>query len=230
MGERSNRLGEVRMKDPNDAAAAVSRATVLHWYDFICPFCYIGQQRTRILAQRGLRVTELPFEIHPEIPRGGITAGPRNGPMYRILEHEAKEVQLPLNWPKRLPNTRLALAAAEWTRQHHPYAFSKLHARLFAAHFVLAEDLEDRKVIDRHATEAGVALPALSTALADGTATRAVEAAELQGRNHGVRGTPAWFIAGTLITGLRPAEEFEELARQAHAGAAAIGNNDGTQL
>jgi hypothetical protein len=23
--------------------------TVLHWYDFICPFCYVGQQRQRNL-------------------------------------------------------------------------------------------------------------------------------------------------------------------------------------
>jgi len=27
-----------------------SAGTVLHWYDLICPFCYIGQQRNAILA------------------------------------------------------------------------------------------------------------------------------------------------------------------------------------
>jgi hypothetical protein len=42
--------------------------TVLHWYDLLCPFCYIGQHRTAILVRHGLDVIELPFQVHPEIP------------------------------------------------------------------------------------------------------------------------------------------------------------------
>src|SRR6266566_372206 len=52
---RTNEFGT--MNDPR---------TVLHWYDFICPFCYVGQQRNAILVQRGLHVVELPFQIYPE--------------------------------------------------------------------------------------------------------------------------------------------------------------------
>jgi predicted DsbA family dithiol-disulfide isomerase len=63
--------------------------TVLHWYDFVCPFCYVGQQRTAILVRHGLQVIELPFQIHPEIPPGGIPAGSRNGQMYAIPLGEA---------------------------------------------------------------------------------------------------------------------------------------------
>jgi predicted DsbA family dithiol-disulfide isomerase len=55
--------------------------TVLHWYDFLCPFCYVGQPRTAILIRHRLDVIELPFQAHPDIPPGGIAAGPRNGPM-----------------------------------------------------------------------------------------------------------------------------------------------------
>ena len=42
--------------------------TVLHWYDFLCPFCYVGQSRTTILVRHGLDVIELPFQAHPDIP------------------------------------------------------------------------------------------------------------------------------------------------------------------
>src|SRR4051794_8196317 len=52
--------------------------TVLHWYDFICPFCYVSQNRNSILARHGFDVVELPFQSHPEIPPGGILAGPRD--------------------------------------------------------------------------------------------------------------------------------------------------------
>jgi predicted DsbA family dithiol-disulfide isomerase len=103
---------------------------VLTWYDFLCPFCYVGQHRTAILLGYGLRVVELPFQAHPDIPPGGIQAGPRTGPMYAMLEREAREAGLPLNWPPRLPNTRQALAAAEWTRRHQPRAFPQFHKDL----------------------------------------------------------------------------------------------------
>src|SRR5689334_5549122 len=116
---------------------------VLHWYDFICAFCYVGQSRNTILVQHGLQVVELPFQAHPDIPPGGIPAGPRSGPMYVMLEREARDAGLPLHWPPRLPNTRRALAAAEWARQHQPQVSPQLHKALFAAHFALGEDLGD---------------------------------------------------------------------------------------
>jgi predicted DsbA family dithiol-disulfide isomerase len=186
--------------------------TVLHWYDFLCPFCYVGQQRTAILVSHRLDAVELPFQAHPEIPPGGIPAGPRKGPMYAMLEHEAREAGLPLNWPQRLPDTRLALAAAEWVRRHHQHTFSQFHKDLFEAHFVLGEDLGDPAVIDRHARRSGINLEALHAALADGSAEAAVTEAEIVGRNYGVHGTPAWLVAKRLIAGLLPASEFERLA------------------
>jgi predicted DsbA family dithiol-disulfide isomerase len=187
--------------------------TVLHWYDFICPFCYVGQQRNAILVRHGLQIIELPFQIHPEIPAGGISAGRRAGPMYAILEREAAEAGLPLKWPQHLPNTRRALAASESARQDQPLAFPRFHRELFEAHFALGENLEDPAVIDAHASASGVDLGAMHTALADGSAEAALAEAESSGREHGVQGTPAWLFGRQLIVGLRPAGEFERLAR-----------------
>jgi predicted DsbA family dithiol-disulfide isomerase len=135
--------------------------------------------------------------------------------MYTMLEREAKEAGLPLNWPSRLPETRRALAAAEWARRHQPDTFPQLHKDLFTAHFVLGEDLEDPAVIDWHAAESGVNLAALHAALADGSAAAAVREAEIIGRKNDVQGTPAWLLGERLIMGLRPAAEFERLAEYA---------------
>jgi len=108
----------------------------------------------------------------------------------------------------------------EWARRHQPPAFLQLHRGLFAAHFVLGEDLEDPAVIDRHASESGVDLAALHSALADDSAVAAVREAEMIGRKNGVYGTPAWLVAKRLITGLLPAVEFERLAEGAGHGQA----------
>jgi predicted DsbA family dithiol-disulfide isomerase len=192
--------------------------TVLHWYDFLCPFCYVAQHRNGILVRHGLDLVELPLQAHPDIPLGGISAGPRKGPMYAMLEREAQEAGLPLRWPPHLPNTRLALAAAEWARKHRSRIFSQFHKELFRAHFVLGEDLEDDSVIDSHAHEVGIDLVDLQTALADGSAAQSVAEAESRGLTHGVQGTPAWLFDHQLIIGLRSAAEFERLAESATCG------------
>jgi predicted DsbA family dithiol-disulfide isomerase len=188
---------------------------VLHWYDFICPFCYIAQDRNRILTQLGLDVRELPFQAHPDIPPGGISSGPRNGPMYSMLEREAREAGLPLYWPPRLPNTRTALAAAEWARRYKPREFPSFRRSLFEAHFVLGEDVEDQAIVDRHAVASGIDLASLHSALRDGSAFGFVTEAEELGRHYGVQGTPAWLFDQQLISGLRSAGDFELIAQQA---------------
>ncbi|GJE04641.1 DsbA family oxidoreductase [Methylobacterium isbiliense] len=185
---------------------------VLHWYDFLCPFCYVGQQRNANFERHGFHVADIPFEAHPEIPPEGRLMQDRSGPMYASLEAQARAAGLPLNWPSRLPNTRMALAAAEWTRRHAPADFPGLEKALFAAHFERGEDLGDIDTIIRHAQDNGVDIGAMRTALADGSAKEFVDRSEALARYVGVRGTPAWLVAGQLIPGLYPEEEFERLA------------------
>jgi predicted DsbA family dithiol-disulfide isomerase len=203
------------MSVPNERQRTYNSRVVLHWYDFLCPFCYIAQNRNAILTRRGLDVVELPFQAHPDIPPGGILAGPRNGPMYTMLAREAEQAGLPLRWPSRVPNTRQALAAAEWARRNQPHGFPKLLSSLFDAHFVLGEDLEDQAVIDRHTLASGIDLAPLHAALADGSAAEFVKESEKLGLSYGVQGTPAWLLDRELISGLRSAEDFERLAEQA---------------
>jgi predicted DsbA family dithiol-disulfide isomerase len=188
---------------------------VLHWYDFVCPFCYIGQSRTAILTEAGVEVISLPFQAHPDVPAAGLLVGPRRGPRYKMLEREAAAVGLALHWPARIPNSRKALAAVEWVSRNQPDAFTELHHRLFEAHFALGEDIDNQAVIDRHAANAGVDRGALHTALDDGSADAGVDQAERAGCQHGVYGTPAWLLGGRMVAGLLPASEFQRVARDA---------------
>jgi predicted DsbA family dithiol-disulfide isomerase len=188
-------------------------ARVLHWYDFLCPFCYVGQQRNTIFESHGFEVVDIPFQAHPDIPPGGRAIGERSGAMVAHIEEEARAARLPLVWPDRLPNTRMALAAAEWTRRRAPQSFPALEKALFAAHFALGEDLGNRDIVDGHAAEAGIDIAAMHTALENGSAYVLVDQSETLGKSLGVRGTPAWFASGRLIPGLYPREQFEQLVR-----------------
>jgi predicted DsbA family dithiol-disulfide isomerase len=189
--------------------------TVLHWFDFLCPFCYVGQHRDQILSRHELEIVHLPFQIHPDIPPEGIEAGPRNGPMYQALEREADRAGLPLSWSPRLPDTRTALSAAEWVRRQRPDVSDEFNRALFAAHFELGEDLGDTEMIMRHADAADVDTASLRAALSDGSARAFLAEAEALGARFGVQATPTWLIVGEMISGLRPESEFEALAQKA---------------
>ncbi|WP_024519165.1 DsbA family protein [Bradyrhizobium sp. Tv2a-2] len=184
------------------------KPVALHWFDFICPFCYVSQDRDDILIAAGFDVVDLPFQAHPEIPARGIRVGPRQGPMYDQLERQARDAGLILNWPDRLPNSRTALAASAWARRRYPGIAGQFNARLFAAHFALGHDLGDASVVMRYASELGVDVGMLENALADGSAFQYVSEAEARAHEHDVRGTPAWFLRGSVIEGVIPAEEF----------------------
>ncbi|OBI53858.1 DsbA family protein [Mycobacterium sp. E787] len=181
--------------------------TVLHWYDFACPFSYLGQHRTALLTEAGFDVVLLPFQAHPGMPPGGLPMKVAPGTRHAMIERQARALEMPLRWPTRTPHGRRALAAAEWARLHEPDAFAELHRRVFDAQFVFGEDIDDQEVIDRHALAAGVDVRRLHAALADGTAVAAGQA-EWVARHRGVDGTPAWLVDGRLMIGLQPVGDF----------------------
>src|SRR5262245_66284254 len=185
---------------------------VWHWYDLICPFCYVGQDRSAVLERHGLEIVDLGFEIHPETPAAGRYIGPRHGPMFDYLEREARLAGLPLRWPDRMANSRRALAAVEWVRREQPERARLLRAALFRGYLAAQEDISDEAIILGHAAAVGVPADALAAGLRDGSAGDLLARSERSGRRLGVRSTPTWLVAGHLVSGLRAREDFAQLA------------------
>ena len=38
------------------------------WRDYLCPWCYLGRDRTALLTELGVTVDARSYELHPEIP------------------------------------------------------------------------------------------------------------------------------------------------------------------
>jgi predicted DsbA family dithiol-disulfide isomerase len=184
---------------------------VLHWFDFICPFCYVAQDRNRILRDAGVAVIDLPMQIHPEIGPGGVPAPPRTGPVYEQLAEAAREAGLDLDWPARIPCSRPALAAAETVRTHQPESHQAFSAAVFRSHFALGRDIADPVVITACADDAGVDPVEFAHETTSGMAEVELRDAERQARAHRVTGTPSWLVADRLIVGLRSRAFFTAL-------------------
>ncbi len=193
------------------------QAHVTVWTDYLCPWCWIAQRRIEWLGERA-ELELRPLEIHPELPTGGSerAALPRSpagiGDRLRALA-DAEEV--PLRFPDRVPNTRLAHRAGEWVRARDPDAFASFHTSLFAAYWLDGEDLGDVDVLAEHATRVGVPGVDLASALEDGAGATELLDAHRDAEEVGAVGTPAFLVrreeATLLVPGLQPVELFERI-------------------
>lgn len=166
------------------------------WSDYLCPWCYVGQDRSRQMESLGVTVVHRPYELHPEIPAEGRAIRPdgRLAPTFRRIAAECEEIGLPFSPPTRMPNTRRALETAEQVRLHHPEAFDALHAALFDAHFAAGLAIDDPEVIDRLVASAGAPAGTVRAAVDAGDAAAAVTASMDEARAAGVSSTPTWVL------------------------------------
>src|SRR3954462_4847893 len=165
----------------------------------------------------GVTVTALPFELHPEIPVGGISLEERWGSRYREakgmydrIEAEAEAASLPFNRPAQVPNTRRALLTAEWVRRNQPDAFAALDRSLFETHFVENRPLDDYDVLDELVTRAGADAEAARVPVTSGELNSTLRQSMEPAVEVNVTGTPAWLLDGKLLVpGVQPRELFE---------------------
>ncbi len=171
------------------------------WSDYLCPWCYLGRDRTTLLEQLGVAVTPLPYDLHPELP----AAGRRVSPTGRLAEvvarigAECAAVGLPFTPPEHIPNTRLAQRAAEIVRPDDLDGFTRLDAALFAAVFVDGVDIGDPERLADIVTRSGADGDAVVRAAQAGEGADAVRASMDAAHEVGVTGTPAWLLDGKLL-------------------------------
>ncbi|MCU1372030.1 MAG: hypothetical protein JWO77_3224 [Ilumatobacteraceae bacterium] len=166
------------------------------WSDYLCPWCYVGQDRSAQMEELGLSVVHRPYELHPEIPPRGrvIRADGRLAPTFARVAAACEEIELPFEAPSRMPNTRRALATAEWVRLHHPEAAAAVHAALFRAHFAVGLAIDDPDVVDQIVTGAGAPAAEVRAAVDSGAAGPLVDASVAEARSAGVSSTPTWVL------------------------------------
>ncbi|MFN8018343.1 MAG: DsbA family protein [Acidimicrobiales bacterium] len=166
------------------------------WSDYLCPWCYVGQARSAQMAALGVPVVHRPYELHPEIGPEGRRVRPdgRLAPTFARVAAMCEEVGLPWRAPERMPNTRRALATAEWVRAHHEASFDALHAALFRAHFAEGRALDDPAVLDELVASSGAPAAEARAAVEDGRAEALVDASEAEARDLGITSTPTWVL------------------------------------
>ena len=190
------------------------------WSDYICPWCYLGRDRTALLVELGCAIELLPFELHPELPLAGrdVRPGGRVSKVHEDIARQCAEVGLPFRPPTHVPNSRRALETAEVVRALAPEQFTAIDDALFTAHFVDGRDIGDRNVVDALVDAIGLDAAIVRARVDDGTGQAAVDAAKTTAFDHGVAGTPSWLFGDDLvIPGVQPRELFERVVDRLRA-------------
>ena len=73
------------------------------WSDYICPWAYLGRDRTALLRSLDVAVTAMPYELHPDLPLTGRAVRPdgRVGRVHEAIGRECEEIGLPFRPPQR---------------------------------------------------------------------------------------------------------------------------------
>jgi predicted DsbA family dithiol-disulfide isomerase len=167
--------------------------------DYICPWCYIGTARVRRLVSEYDVTTEyVPYELRPETPPEGLDFALLRG-RGRYTEEYLAEVKalaeasgLTMAERRFIPNSRLALEAAEWARATG--GFQALHDALFSAYFARGADIGRPAVLRELAEEAGLDGEALAVALSEGRHRPVLEEKLGWSRVAGMGGVPLFIF------------------------------------
>ncbi len=169
-----------------------------------------------MVAGRALvRVVWKPFEIHPEVPAGGmpLSALPYSpeelSAMIDNLRRHAAGEGLDfsgLGEGRALVNTHRALLAGCYAQEEEPERFESFHHALFHAHFTEGLNINDDTVLEKLAVSSGLDAARMTAALDGGTFEETLRETAAEAGREGVTAVPAFLLEGRhLVVGAQPA-------------------------
>jgi predicted DsbA family dithiol-disulfide isomerase len=168
-----------------------------------------------------VKVTWLPFELHPEAPAEGIPreqyfGRARSQGMRSHLQSVADSVGLKMETRDVIINSRRALGAAEFAREHGK--FEEMHHALFRAHWEGTGRLEDVDDLVRVGESVGLDGAELRAAIAEDRYASVIDENRRLASSAGIDAIPAHvFNRRYLVLGAQPREVFDQVLERLSA-------------
>jgi len=213
--------------------AAPARFRIDFVSDVACPWCAIGlaslkSALTKLDGSVEAEIHLQPFELNPQMPFEGEDAGEHIRHKYgiddaqlvvnrRAIRERAAPLGVAINTQagSRVWNTFDAHRLLHWAEQQNREKTVALKQALFRAYFTDNENVADRDVLVRIATENGLDGDAARRMLDGNEYADEVRAQERHWQQAGIHSVPATVINGQyLISGGQPPEVFENALRE----------------
>ena len=187
---------------------------VVVYSDYICPFCYIGFHRIEKLKEQfNVDVEWRPYELHPEIPKNGVSVNSLrfpNGYLEMALANVnrlAKEDGIELKYSEKFPNSQLALIFSEFARKAGK--FDEFHKLVFDAYWKEGKDIGDPAVLLNIAESVDLDLKEMQEYSKSDEPLKILRESTFELEKYGINGVPTFFIEDRIIFGAQPYEMFE---------------------
>lgn len=189
---------------------------VIVYSDYICPFCYIGFHRIeKLKEQYHLEIEWRPFELHPEIPKGGILI--ENLPFPRAylemvfanVKQLADEDGLTLKFSDKLPNSRLALIISEFARKKGK--FDEFHKLVFEMYWKEGKDIGDLSLLLDLAESIGLNKNEIQNYITSDEPFNELKKSLKNLNDYGINGVPTFIIRDKMIVGAQSYEYFKKV-------------------
>ncbi|MDB5905936.1 MAG: DsbA family protein [Massilia sp.] len=199
--------------------------------DYLCPWCFIGQDRLfKAIDAMGPRFSaELewhPYELNPEMPETGMDrkqyrSGKFGWEKSLMLDSQVtavgKQDGLTFDYANvlRAPNTRMAHRLTEFA--HAVGKAREFSTAVFEAYFSLGKDIGDREVLLDIAKDVGIDRNEAVAFLDNNGGLESVRNAQKAAVFAGVRGVPNFLIGNDAIEGAQSVVLLEGALRAAVA-------------
>jgi predicted DsbA family dithiol-disulfide isomerase len=165
--------------------------------DYVCPWCYVGQVPVeRLKSERLVEVDWRPFFLHPETPPEGLRmseqARERWRPTHDRLREMATNANMPMVFPEIISNTRRALEATEYAREHG--MLEEFHGLVEHAYYGEGQDVNDWSVLRSAAEQVGLDAGEMQRLTDAGRYRDAVDDGITEAVALGITGVPTYIL------------------------------------
>jgi predicted DsbA family dithiol-disulfide isomerase len=202
---------------------------VIVFSDYSCPFCYLSKKALdKLVENHDVQLEWIGYEIHPEIPEGGMTLLEMGFDEDYIdvivgeIKKRALQLGVEINIPERFSNSHLALLLTELAKDRG--VFKEFNDRVYRDYWVRGIDISDRARLYGYLRELGISKSEIDAFLKNTARERFEENLKLA-ESYGVYAVPTFIINGKLLSGL---QTYEDLVKALGDSPAETGKATGT--
>ena len=186
------------------------------FYDYNCPYCYLGTMSlSKLSKQYDMDIDWKGFEIHPEFPPEGRKS--RKSLRSLRVSSGVSEMAMKEGFEIKLPgfaaNSRLSLEASEFAKTKE--LFEDFHLRVYEAYFKKGLNIGDIETITDIGAQAGLDKSELNKALNERSMYRQIEDNKKEAESNNILGVPTYIFGKFPVHGYQPTETFRKIIQRA---------------
>ena len=185
------------------------------YYDYICPYCYLGTKRILTLSEEfDLSLDWKGIEIHPEFPPEGKKRSKtiKSKSFAKTIYTIAKEDDIMIKLPGYSTNSRLALEASEYAKTKD--MFLNYHIGIYEAYFVEGLNIGDQEIVLNISENAGLNRNELEECLSNRSMFDSIEINKKQAEDNIILGVPTFVFGNFPLHGIQSTQTMRDIIKR----------------